>query len=383
MTDNHGTVITAWSAVSPFGLGPAVFEAALRGGATRATSAVGDAWGVPEQEVCRVPGDALGHVLSRKGTRSMDRVTALAVATVGRLLDDRERHGAIATGESVGLVLGTTTGSAQSMMDFTRDSFLGKKPFFVDPARFPNTVMNCAAGQSAIWHCLKGPNATVAGGRIAGLHALNYARRLLRAGRAAAVLCGAVEELSPARCWLEWHSRPAGEPAVVPGEGCAVFLVERAAAAPVPGRRPLADVLAVEFGTFAGDRRPAGGAATDNGDGPWAGAATALAACIGRALHQATVTADAIWAVAPSGAAEVEHAALDAVLGGRMAVEVRPVELIGDTRAAAAAFQIAAVLAVAAEQPGPAGRLALVTAVDTEGVVGCALLRIRPGSQEG
>ena len=365
VTDNHGTVITAWSAVSPFGLGPEAFEAALRGGATSAASAVPEAWGVPEQEVCRVPDDALGHVLSRKGTRSMDRVTALAVATVGRLLDDRERHGAVATGEGLALVLGTTTGSAQSMMDFTRESFLGKMPFFVDPARFPNTVMNCAAGQSAIWHCLKGPNATVAGGRIAGLHALNYARRLLRAGRAEAVLCGAVEELSRARCWLEWHSRPAGESGAVSGEGCAVFLVELAAATPVPGRRPLADVLTVDFGTFTGD-----------------GAATALEACIGRALHRATLTPDTIWAVAPSGAGEAEQAALDAVLGSRATVQVRPVELIGDTRAAAAAFQIAAVLAVAAERPDPAGRLALITAVDAEGVVGCALLRIRPGGQE-
>ncbi|HZN73613.1 MAG TPA: beta-ketoacyl synthase N-terminal-like domain-containing protein [Micromonosporaceae bacterium] len=368
VTDNNGTVITAWSAVSPFGLGPTAFEDGIRGGAGRAAGTVPDGWQVPEQNAYRVPDEALGHVLSRKGTRSMDRVTALAVATVGRLLDDRERHGAVATGESLGLVLGTTTGSAQSMMDFTRDSFLGAKPFFVDPARFPNTVMNCAAGQCAIWHRIKGPNATVAGGRIAGLHALNYARRLLRAGRAGAVLCGAVEELSRARCWLEWHSRDTGESGAVPGEGCAVLLVEPADAPPVAGRRPLADVLSVEFGTFTGD-----------------GATTALAACIGRAADRASTHPDTIWAVAPCGAPGAagahERAALDVVLGGRETVQVRPAELIGDTRAAAAAFQITAVLAVAADRPGVAGRLALVTAVDTEGVVGCALLRIR-GQEE-
>jgi 3-oxoacyl-[acyl-carrier-protein] synthase II len=374
-----GTVITAWSAVSPFGLGRAVLADGLRaGGGACAASAVPHAWGVPEDRACLVPDAALGTVLGRKGTRSMDRVTALAVAAVGGLLDDglrddEGRHGGVATGESLGLVLGTTTGSAQSMMDFTRESLLGAKPFFVDPARFPNTVMNCAAGQCAIWHRLKGPNATVAGGRIASLHALNYARRLLRAGRATAVLCGGVEELTRARFWLEWHSRRPDESGTVLGEGCAILLVERVnepARGLASGLQPLAEVLAVEFGTFAGD-----GAAIDDGAG------AVLAACIRRAMDRPSVGAEAIWAVAPCGApgaaGEHERAALDAVLGDHETVHIRPVEIIGDTRAAAAVFQVAAVLAVAAESPRPVDRLALVTAVDTEGVVGCALLRIR------
>jgi 3-oxoacyl-[acyl-carrier-protein] synthase II len=361
-----GTVITAWSAVSPFGLGKTALASALRGGA-RVASAVPQAWGAPEETACFVPDAALGSVLGRKGTRSMDRATALAVAAVGGLLDDERHRGDIAASESLGLVLGTTTGSAQSMMDFTRDSFLGAKPFFVDPARFPNAVMNCAAGQCAIWHCLKGPNATVAGGRIAGLHALNYARRLLHAGRASAVLCGGVEELTAARYWLDWHSRHPDEPSAVLGEGCAVLLVEPAAGmvrGAAGGRRPLAEVLAVEFGTFV----------------TGSGAEAALATCIVRATDRASIRPEAIWAVAPCGApgpvGEYELAALDSVLGDRPTAHVRVAELIGDTCAPAATFQVAAVLAVAAESSGPAGRLALVTAIDAEGTVGCALLRI-------
>jgi 3-oxoacyl-[acyl-carrier-protein] synthase II len=367
VTDNSATVITAWSAVSPFGLGRAALSAALRGGAVPAASAVPQAWLVPDDTACLVPDAALGDVLGRKGTRSMDRVTALAVAAVGRLLEDQQHHRAVATGERTALVLGTTTGSAQSMMDFTRDSFTGKKPFFVDPARFPNTVMNCAAGQSAIWHGLKGPNATVAGGRVAGLHALNYARRLLQAGRASTVLCGAVEELTRARSWLEWHSRHPDESGALLGEGCAVVLIEPAGGS-VPGR-PMAEVLAVEFGIFTSD-----------------GAATALAACVRRAVRRAAVQPETIWAVAPCGApgaaGEHERAAIAAVVGDRQTVQVRPADVIGDTRAAAAAFQVAAVLAVAEGVPAAAGRLALITAVDAEGVVGCALLRIQPGTEE-
>src|SRR5699024_7600310 len=97
------------------------------------------------------------------------------------LHEDGERLPGI--GEDAGLVLGTHTGSAQSIMDFTRESLVSAKPFYVDPSLFPNTVMNCAAGQSAIWHQLKGPNTTIAGGRGTGLLALQYALRLQRAGR--------------------------------------------------------------------------------------------------------------------------------------------------------------------------------------------------------
>jgi hypothetical protein len=156
-----------------------------------------------------VPDFQVRAVLGKKGTRSMDRVTGLAITTVGRLLDDAPRNREVATGESAALVLGTTIGSVQSQMDFVRDSFTGERPYLVDPARFPNAVMNCAAGQSAIWHRLKGPNTTIAGGRAAGLYALNYTRRLLRFGRAGTVLCGAVEEFSTERSWLGRHTREA------------------------------------------------------------------------------------------------------------------------------------------------------------------------------
>lgn len=158
----RGPVITAWSAVSPFGIGRSAFAEGMHEGGETAVPIDPEQWKVPDERARLVPGFSPREVLGRKGTRSMDRVTGLAVSAVGALLDDAERNRLVATGERGAIVLGTTTGSAQSMMDFTRDSLTGEQPYFVDPAQMPNTVMNCAAGQCAIWHRIQGPNATIA-----------------------------------------------------------------------------------------------------------------------------------------------------------------------------------------------------------------------------
>lgn len=360
-------VITAWSAVSPFGIGRTAFTSGMKEHrATLAPLDPVDHPDIPRPEACLVPGFDIRKELGRKGTRSMDRVTGLTVTAVGALLNESERNQRVGNGEGAAFALGTTTGSAQSMMDFTRDSLTGKQPFFVDPAQFPNTVMNCASGQSAIWYQLKGPNSTIAGGRSAGLHALNYARRLLTSGHAESVLCGTAEEFSSARAWLEHHSSDQGAQgaafALPLGEGSTMLLVEPAGDDSQP---VLADILAVELGVvIGGEVRPA------------------LTSCLRRALTQAEVSAEDVSVIARSAgtdrAGEDERAALAHILGEHDAVHLAPHELIGDTGAAAGGFQLAALLAYAETHPAKAaGRIGLVTSVDRTGSVGCALLRLR------
>ena len=157
--------LTGWSSVSPLGVGVEPFGAAVRAG-TDGLEPGGPERGLPTEHVGLVPGFQVRESLGRKNTRSMDRATGPAVLTVGMLLEADRVAGHAFDGDEVGLVLGTTTGSVQSMTDFTRDSLTRDKPYDVDPARFPNTVMNCAAGQSAIWHGLRGPDTTVAGGAL-------------------------------------------------------------------------------------------------------------------------------------------------------------------------------------------------------------------------
>jgi 3-oxoacyl-[acyl-carrier-protein] synthase II len=241
-------------------------------------------------------------------------------------------------------------------MDFTKDSLTGVKPYHVDPALFPNTVMNRAAGQSAIWHGIKGPNTTIAGGALTGLLALSYAVRLYRGGHCDRALLGAAEEYSVQRAWLEWHGR-AGDAVAPPlGEGGAVFLLEPSADAESAGRAPLATVLATRFRAF----------------GETADARRAVADCVRAALTQAGVTAADVRLVAPAGGefeADEDGGVTDALDGGTPEF-VRCGRLFGDTSAATASFQLAAVLAKAG------GGIALVTGVDRDGTVGCAVLEL-------
>ncbi|WP_431782927.1 beta-ketoacyl synthase N-terminal-like domain-containing protein [Streptomyces chumphonensis] len=358
----EGSLISAWAAVSPWGLSSTEFSSGLKDARPAGTPVDPERWTVPQDEVCLVPEFDVRKSLGRKGTRSMDRVTGLAVTALGQLVGGETRLPGV--GPDTGLALGTSTGSAQSIMDFTRDSLVGEKPFFVDPARFPNTVMNCAAGQSAIWHELKGPNTTIAGGRATGLLALQYAVRLQRAGRANTVLCGAVEEFSAARAWLEWHSNGRESTGAPLGEGAAVWLMESEETARSNGRTGLARVEGLEFG-FAGEP----------GD-----IQSVLAECVRNLYERSGTRAEDLWAVAtsrlPGPDGEAEQAALRDVLGTHRPHLLPCSELIGDTYAASAAFQVTVMLAHAQQHPEGAGRTALVTSVEQDGVVAAALFRL-------
>jgi len=353
-------MITGWSVVSPYGVGRDAFVDGVRDGRLTASDVDTERWQVPDRRASLVPGFDAREVLGKKGTRSMDRVTGLAVTAVGRLIKDAEGNQVVDTGPDTGLVLGTTTGSAQSMMDFTRSTLTAEQPFYVDPSVFPNTTMNCAAGQCAIWYQLKGPNTTIAGGRTAGLTALTYGRRLLRSRRAAKVLVGGVEEYSNARSWLDFHSR-GGDDAVL-GEGCVVLLMEPADTVGAYGE-PLAELLAVETSAYLdNDLRPA------------------LKARVDSVLAQAGVDPSQVWAAvasqAPDTTNETERAVLTEIFGAATVNRITTGDLIGDTAAASVSFQIASLLAAAERDPEAAGKVVLVSSVDRSGTTGCAVLRL-------
>lgn len=351
-------VISGWAVSSPYGLGRRGFAEGLRSG-RRAIAGLDPAlWPVPYQEAGLIPGFDIKAVLGRKGTRSMDRVTGIAATTVGMLLEEYGT-GLAADPESTGLVLGTS-GSVQSIMDFTRDALTGDKPYLVDPARFPNTVMNCPTGQSAIRHTLKGPNVTVSGGAATALLALQYASRLLRGGHGTALLAGAAEEFSVQRGRLERVADHGGAPPQPLGEGAALFLLEDALAAREGGRPVLATVVGSRFRAFQDTAR----------------AGTALERCVADVLAAAGAGPQDVELIAPGTPpgllGKQEESALDGLTGNRLPVR----SLVGDAGAASAAFQIAAVLAEAESEPSLVDRLTLVTAVDRDGTVGALLLRL-------
>lgn len=353
--------IRSWTAISPLGIGREAFRAGITAGERPALDET-DAFATEHGATARVvPSFPVKALLGKKGVRAMDRVTALTVATVGQLVNggsaapvEVEPRAAV---PDRALVLGTTTGSAQSMMDFTRSTYEGEKPFFVDPARFPNTVMNCAAGRAAIWYQLRGPNATIGGGRVSGLLALNYSRRLHLTRRARTVLCGAAEEFSPAR--EELHRLASGGEIGPLGEGCALISIGDSGDTET-GAADLAEITVPRFGVADGPEAVRG----------------VLADCVRRVLAENPDLASRVWVHAAGSALETE------VVTEALGSAPRPLvddDLIGDTSGAAAMFQIVSVLALAENEPSAEERAALITAVDEEtGSVGCALLRLVP-----
>jgi 3-oxoacyl-[acyl-carrier-protein] synthase II len=347
-----GTQICAWSATSPFGHGRAAFAAGMLAGVPApAAEHTGD-WSADPDTAHVVPDFDIVDRLGRKGTSSMDRTTALAVSTVGLLCKDDA--GAAVTDERTGVVLGTISGSTQTQFAFTADSLTRRKPYFVNPAQMPFALMNSAAAQCASWHGLTGPNTTVAAGRLTGIATLRYADRLLRTGRASAVFAGAAEEYGDARTLLE---RRRGNTARL-GEGAAVLYL-----APGGGNRSaLAEVVALDTRlAVAGEPRGA------------------LTECLRRVL--AGVAPHEVWGMAPSGpdpaTMALECDAVSAALGREVERVVVPAELVGDTGAATGAVQLAALLALGGAE---AGRLAVATAVDRDGMVGCVVVRLLGGS---
>lgn len=170
--------------------------------------------------------------LGRKGTSSFDRVTSLALSACEKALHQpgvpsREHPRA----DRFGVVAGTSHSSLKSVSDYSRATLEESRPYLVNPILFPNTIMNCGAGQAAIRFQLRGPNATIAGADLAGIQALHYAANLARQAYLDHVLVFGAEEITPEYTAAHRHWRASG---TVPAEGAvaAVLSVEPAPSAP-------------------------------------------------------------------------------------------------------------------------------------------------------
>ena len=309
-------------------------------------------------------------IIGRKGTRTLDRMTSQVIATAGLLLDgglvSEEARG------SVGLVLGSSTGSIASITDFTRDTFTQDRPYLVNPANFPNTVMNSAAGRTAIWYGLRGLNSTIAAGHLTGLVALRYASRMIRLGYADTLRVGAVEEVSGAVTAgvdaVRGHCASAPGGGVNPlGEGCVLFLLGGRGGA--GGGTAAAGLVDVEMGTAEY------GADTAMLSAALARTIRALLARTG--LRPADIE---LVSLARSGDGALDGAEATAVADvlGTAGRRIVAADLTGNSFSALGAFQLAAALAVAGGDRGPGDptRPCLITSMGTDGSVGCALVRV-------
>lgn len=360
-------VLRAWSAVTAYGRGREAFDRGVARGEPAPLVPVPEAWAAADARARFIADFDAVKALGRKGSRSLDRLTALALSAVGELL--AEEPAEEEASERTALVLGTN-GSTESMMNQTRTALTSARPFFVDAAKIPSTVLNCAAGRCAIWYSLTGPNATIATGRVAGLSALGYAGRLLRVGRADRVLCGAADEYGWARSWID---RAAGSARqgddLAPGEGAVMFSLD----APAVGaedaargsrderKRPFAEVSLLGVRQWVSEKQ----VKPDD-----------VRACVRGLLGAAGIDPAEIWAVAPSSHSGPELPVLGDLFGIDDADSICIDHLLGDMGAASGSVQLAAVMSRAATDQRAPGRVAVITCVDPAGHLAAAAVRV-------
>lgn len=129
-----------------------------------------------------------------KGLRLLDRSTRLLVAASKLAIAD---SGFVITEENsddVGVSVGTTLGSLKSIAEFDEVT-LKEGPRYVNPALFPNTVINSPASQVNIWNNIQGFSTTLSTGFTSSIDALSYAYDFFQMERAKVIYAGSVEEL--------------------------------------------------------------------------------------------------------------------------------------------------------------------------------------------
>lgn len=359
--------VTGWAALTSAGPDRGDAVAALRSArpgtqVAGSATAVPPASGTPDAPTGEPPGGP-GHVLDldprsrlgRKGTSALDRGTGLALVAAGQALADSGLLGAEPP-DRVGVVLGTSLGGFRAAMDYSRQTLVGDRPYLVSAASFPTTVMNSAAGQVAIRYGLRGVNATVAGGRLAFLEALRFARTALGRGHADALLVGAVEEYSAQHAWRTYRT---ANPEVPAGEAAVVVAVRRTVDLTATGRAPVAELLALEAGFAAGADEQA----------------AALGGCALRCLRRTGLAAADVTLLATGELEDAdrgESAAVRRTLGPAFVAErVLAAPVLGDCQAAAGGLALAGLVARAA-----APTLGLQTGRTPAGAVGAALWRL-------
>jgi 3-oxoacyl-[acyl-carrier-protein] synthase II len=352
MSDRDRVVITGIGIVSPIGIGKqAYFDALVSGRSGIKPVTLFDTAHLQSKLAGEIGGFDPEAILGQKGLRNLDRTTLLALSAAKLCLDDARFTVTPENAQSVGVVLGTTMGSMWSINEFDKE---GQKngPKSVNPAFFPNTVMNAPASQISIRFGIKGFNTTISSGFTSSLDALIYAKTFLKLGRAQAVLVGGVEALceqtfkgfyrlgflsgsnsrGPELC-APFDQRRNG---VVLGEGGGMLLIETLFAAKARG----ATIYAELSGTGSAFDRKAYFRYSLSAEGAHAAAEKALQES-GVAPHRVNYVASSANSTLDGDLAEVR--AMQTFFGQKFILNAVK-SMLGESMSAGGAFQIAAAL---------------------------------------
>lgn len=134
-------------------------------------------------------------ILGPKGLRLLDRTTLLGLCATQLAIEDSHLPLTPEIAENVGVVLASTCGSVSSRSSFFLEA-VENGHRNLNPALFPNTVVNSPASQIAIRFGLRGVNSTISTGFTGVLEAFEYAANFIRLNRSNVILVGGAEELA-------------------------------------------------------------------------------------------------------------------------------------------------------------------------------------------
>lgn len=373
--DSHPIVVTGVGVVAPNGIGKEAFwQSCFAGQSGIRPITLFDV----SSYRCHLAGEVDQFqpqaFLGSRGLRTLDRTTCLALVAAKLALEDAGLAHSEVPPQQIGIVLGSTMGSLRSISEFDLEG-LREGARYVNPALFPNAVINSPASQVSIRFKLQGLNTTIATGFTASLDAIGYALDMLRLGRAQVLIVGGVEELC-LQTFLGFYklgllATGSRRPGTLLGEGAACLVLESRDHAVGRGATPCAEVAG--YGTAFHH------ASLYRHDPSAASAAEALR----HALLAAEVSPeqiDYVSACANSTTAcdAMERTALRTVLGDRASsVPVHAVKaLVGESFSAGGALQAAVAIGALVHQRAPAPlQTALVQSVGFAGVSSAVVLR--------
>ncbi|HDD35826.1 MAG TPA: beta-ketoacyl-[acyl-carrier-protein] synthase II [Candidatus Desulfofervidus auxilii] len=235
-------VVTGLGAITPLGIGVEESWKRIKAGESGITKITKfDASKLPFQIAGEVKGFKPEKFMPAKLVSRVDTFIQYAIACTRMAIEDAGLPSKD-LGDEVGVIIGVGMGGVGQIEYYTRvldtKGYRRITPFFI-----PMIIPNMAAGQIAILFGAKGPNLAVCTACAAGNHAIGEGYRLIKEGRATAIICGGSESLINELCVAgfavmkalstrndepEKASRPfdAKRDGFVIAEGCGILILE-------------------------------------------------------------------------------------------------------------------------------------------------------------